>query len=477
MIDSGPAAHLRGLHRPVRGRRHRLLLRLADEAAGQRSPRCRTSSPSTRCASRSASSARSSRGTGRRPRAAMATFALARRQQRGAQAGRADADERRAHRRAGARGGHPARRLQRRPGHRARPSAPALVAHPEVDAISFTGSGATGRAIQAAAAARVKRVSPRARRQEPVDHLPRRRPRRRVGRGDDRACGARRARCAPAARACSSTRASTTRWSSGSSSGSRGMRIGGGFDPEAEMGPLVSADQLERVQRYVPIGRDEGAELALGGERHGERGYFHEPTVFTGVRNDMTIAQEEIFGPVMSILQFSTEEEAYRIANDVEYGLAAGVWTNDLAPRAPRQPALRVGHGLGQHLPDGLPVGALRRRQAVRPRPQPRRGVARRVHADQERLDEGELTRWSDHRAQRRSRRAPRAPGPHRRSPTSLYRYASTIDRFDCAGLRATARRRPLGAVRQRRPGRGRRRRRGVDPRGDRRRSSGSTTS
>jgi phenylacetaldehyde dehydrogenase len=121
------------------------------------------------------------------------------------------------------------------------------------------------------------------------------------------------------------------------------MRIAGGFDPEAQMGPLVSAEQLERVQRYVQIGRDEGAELALGGARVGDRGYFHEPTVFTSVRNDMTIAQDEIFGPVMSILGFSSEEEAYRIANDTEFGLAAGVWTSDLARAHRASRALRVG--------------------------------------------------------------------------------------------------------------------------------------
>ena len=124
---------------------------------------------------------------------------------------------------------------------------------------------------------------------------------------------------------------------------SRGMRIAGGFDPDAEMGPVVSAEQLERIQRYVAIGQDEGAELALGGARHGDRGYFHEPTVFTGVRNEMTIAQEEIFGPVMAVLKFSSEEEAYRIANDVEYGLAAGVWTSDLARAHRATRALRVG--------------------------------------------------------------------------------------------------------------------------------------
>jgi acyl-CoA reductase-like NAD-dependent aldehyde dehydrogenase len=109
------------------------------------------------------------------------------------------------------------------------------------------------------------------------------------------------------------------------------------------MGPVVSASQLERIKKYVAIGQDEGAELVLGGSQVGEQGYFHEPTVFTGVRNDMRIAQEEIFGPVMGILPFRDEDEAYRIANDVSFGLAAGVWTNDLrrAQRATR--ALKAG--------------------------------------------------------------------------------------------------------------------------------------
>ena len=126
-----------------------------------------------------------------------------------------------------------------------------------------------------------------------------------------------------------------------------------------DTGPLVAflnrrdefhewaGEQLDRVTGYLEVGKKEGAKALCGGERNTsaglDKGYFVKPTVFTGVRNDMRIAQEEIFGPVMGILPFSTEEDAYRIANDVSYGLAAGVWTNDLnrAQRASR--ALKAG--------------------------------------------------------------------------------------------------------------------------------------
>jgi acyl-CoA reductase-like NAD-dependent aldehyde dehydrogenase len=218
----------------------------------------------------------------------------------------------------------------------------ALVEHPEVDVISFTGSGATGRAIQAAAAPRVKRTCLELGGKSPQIVFPDADLEAATAAVMSGVWGASGQVCTCGTRVLVHEEV-YDEVVSRVVEGSRELRIAGGFDPEAAVGPLVSAEQLERVQRYVAIGREEGAELALGGERHGERGYFHQPTVFTSVSNDMTIAQEEIFGPVMAILKFSDEGEAYRIANDVEFGLAAGVWTNDLsrAHRAAR--ALQAG--------------------------------------------------------------------------------------------------------------------------------------
>ena len=124
---------------------------------------------------------------------------------------------------------------------------------------------------------------------------------------------------------------------------SHDLKIGSSLEAGSQIGPVISREQLDRISRYVEIGLGEGATLALGGKRLGTGGYFHQPTMFTGVRNDMRLAQEEIFGPVMAVVPFDTEEEAYAIANDTEFGLAAGVWTRDLARANRAAQRLKVG--------------------------------------------------------------------------------------------------------------------------------------
>jgi aldehyde dehydrogenase (NAD+) len=110
----------------------------------------------------------------------------------------------------------------------------------------------------------------------------------------------------------------------------RTVRIGDPREAGTAMGPLVSAVQMKRVLDYIAIGRQEGARVAAGGERRGEVGYFVNPTVFAGVRHDMRISQEEIFGPVAAVLAFQDDADAIRLANGTRYSLAAGVWSADV---------------------------------------------------------------------------------------------------------------------------------------------------
>lgn len=125
------------------------------------------------------------------------------------------------------------------------------------------------------------------------------------------------------------------------------MPQGHGMDPATRVGPLVSREQLDRVTSYLEIGKKEGAKALAGGERNVspglENGYFVKPTVFTGVRNDMRIAQEEIFGPVVSVIPFKDENDAVLQGNNTFYGLAAGVWTKDVGKAHRVARAIRAG--------------------------------------------------------------------------------------------------------------------------------------
>jgi acyl-CoA reductase-like NAD-dependent aldehyde dehydrogenase len=138
------------------------------------------------------------------------------------------------------------------------------------------------------------------------------------------------------------------------------MRTGDPLDEETQMGSLISQAHRDKVHGFVEAGRSEGAEVVTGGEPVDGDGAFYSATVLAGVDNSMTVAQEEIFGPVVTVIPFEDEAEAVRIANDVKYGLTATVWTND--PARGHRLARQIKSGvIGINLPNtafpGLPFG------------------------------------------------------------------------------------------------------------------------
>ncbi len=138
------------------------------------------------------------------------------------------------------------------------------------------------------------------------------------------------------------------------------LRVGDPLDPETQVGSLISSEHRDKVHGFVELGREEGAEVVTGGELEGGKGAFYKPTVLAKVESAMVVAQEEIFGPVVTVIPFEDEKDAIRIANDVRYGLMATVWTSD--PARGHRLASRIKAGtVGINMPytafPGIPFG------------------------------------------------------------------------------------------------------------------------
>ena len=218
----------------------------------------------------------------------------------------------------------------------------ALVKHPGVDKIAFTGSTAVGKLINKQATDTLKRVSLELGGKSPVIVLPDADPNTVIG-------GAAGAIFFNAGQVCAAGsrlyvhRKIFDKVVEGVGSAAEGIKLGPGLDPATQMGPLVSREQQDRVLEYIESGRKEGASIVAGGEAPSHEGYYVKPTVMADVKRTMRVVQEEIFGPVLVAQRFDDINEVAALANDTQYGLGASIWSNDLTAVHRLIPKIRAG--------------------------------------------------------------------------------------------------------------------------------------
>jgi phenylacetaldehyde dehydrogenase len=218
----------------------------------------------------------------------------------------------------------------------------ALAAHPDVDKVAFTGSTEVGKLIIQAAAGNLKKVSLELGGKSPNVIM------------DDAdmesaipgAAGAiffNHGQCCCAGSRLYVEKKAFDKVVEGMAASAEKIRVRPGFDPDCDMGPLVSEEQLNRVCGYLESGKKEGAKAVAGGERHGDQGYFVKPTVLVDTNENMKVVKEEIFGPVVTAIPFSDPNEIVDKANNSVYGLAAGIWTRDIKKAHSLASKLRAG--------------------------------------------------------------------------------------------------------------------------------------